>query len=344
MVSLKDWTVISAILVFTILVVYGFLFEAEFGAILSTSWILIILGFILGFAMIFITGVRLYVLCRILHVNIGLFDSVIIRGIGMFVSYITPTLIGGEPVRAILLQRRAGNNSSIGLVSSIVFIETYFDIIICNVLTLLLGFSDIAGRNFKVTLPYLAALYQITSWTTVLFVGFHGVANSKVIGFLSRYTKIGVDKIRFEGEGFRLGFRKMLKPYGLLVLLTSIGSLLVGALTFMLAGFISGCYLSLTTSLKGFVFALSLGVSPLPGGALGVEYGASLIANATTVIMWRFMSYYMILLIGGLITIYAVHRLKIIMPNKNSLKPNNSEANKPDTNIPLNNSNLKLTY
>jgi hypothetical protein len=52
----------------------------------------------------------------------------------------------------------------------------------------------------------------------------------------------------------------------------------------------------------------------------------------------------MILLIGGLITIYAVHRLKIIMPNKNSLKPNNSEANKPDTNIPLNNSNLKLTY
>jgi len=338
MVSLRGWTVISIILVFTILVVYGFLFEAEFEAILSTSWILIILGFILGFAMIFITGVRLYVLCRILHVNIGLLDSVIIRGIGMFVSYITPTLIGGEPVRAILLQRRA-NNSSIGLASSIVFIETYFDIIICNVLTLLLGFSDIAGKNFKVTLPYLAALYQITSWTTVLFVGFHGVTNSKVIGFLSRYTKIGVDKIRFEGEGFRLGFREMLKPHGLLVLLTSIGSLLVGALTFMFAGFISGGYLSLTASLKGFVFASSLGISPLPGGALGVEYGASLIANATTVIMWRFMSYYMILLIGGLITIYAVHRLKIIMPNKNSLKPNNSEANKPDTNI-LNNSNL----
>lgn len=320
MVSLRAWTAISTILVLTILVIYGFLFEAEFETILRTSWILIVLGVILGFVMIFITSLRLYVLCRALHVKIGLLDSLIIRGIGMFASYVTPTLIGGEPIRAVLLQKRAKNNSSIGLVSCIVFIEVYLDVIICNVLTLLFGFSDIVERNVKVTLPYLAALYQIISWTLILFVGLHGATNSKVINFLSKYTKIGADKIKFEGEEFKQGFKNILGLYSLLAIVASIGSLLVGALTFMFAGSISGGYLSLANSLKGFVFAASLGVSPLPGGAIGVEYGASLMASATTVIMWRFMSYYMILLVGGLITIYAVQKLKFIVPNKNNFK------------------------
>ncbi len=320
MVSFRAWTVVSTILIFIILIIYGFLFEAEFETILRVSWILAILGFTLNFAMILITSIRLYVLCRILHVDIGLLDSIIIRGVGMFTSHITPTLIGGEPVRAILLQKLSRNNSSIGLVSSIVFIETYLDVIICNFLTLLLGFTDIAGRSIKVTLPYLAALYQIVSWTIILLVGLHSVSNSKILGFLSRHTRIGIDKIRFEGREFIQGFRKILRPYGLLVIFTSICSLLAGALIFMLASFISREHLSLNASLKGFVFASSLGVSPLPGGALGVEYGASLIANATTVIMWRFMSYYMLLLIGGLITIYTVRKLNIIISNKNSLK------------------------
>lgn len=316
MVSLRAWTVASTVLVLAILVVYGLLFEAEFEAILRASWILVVLGLMLGSAMILTTGFRLYVLCRALNVKVGFLDSVVIRGVGMFASYVTPTLIGGEPIRAILLQRRAGNNSSIGLVSSIVFMEVYLDIIICNVLTLVFGFSDIAEGNVKVTLPYLAALYQITSWTLILFIGLHGVTNSRVVKVLSRYTGIGADRIRFEGEGFKQGFKSIPGLYSLLAVLTSIGSLLVGALTFMLAGSISGGYLSLADSLKGFVFALSLGISPLPGGALGVEYGASLMANATTVIMWRFMSYYMILLVGGLITVYAVQKLKFIMPSK----------------------------
>jgi len=298
------WTLISIIVVSTVLVVYWKLLNVNFN-ILRYDKTLLLTAFAIFLCSHLISSLRFHILAKRMGSNITILESILVRIGGQFLAYISPSYAGGEPVRILALKGR-GLEFSKGL--SIVIVEVFLDVILHNVSAILaiayLTFNH--GRLITSYLPPLIiSIATLGVWTLPLIFSFRKLPFLE--GIMRKYMAKHMSKVESAREGLRSIFKSKVIVYSsLLTFIATIAS----AISLMLASHSVGLSIGFIEAYMALTLSLAMGSIPTPGGAIGVEYGASLMLTPQAVMLWRFISYYMTIPVLALALIVLVVKFR----------------------------------
>ncbi len=208
------------------------------------------------------------------------------RLLGGLAAYITPSAIGGEPARAYYLARLHGGKTAEYF--AVALYEVYFDVLFTAAAALVLSIPLL-----PLSLPVLlVSLGTMAAWIPLPHVIRRGSGRLYDL-FVKRLPREVKEQFTFFVEGYMRLYRGCGRLcVALLTLLTLIYHLL-NALTILLL-----CWPMATVyeAFAGYIYALSLGALPTPGGAGAAEYGLTLVFDPRTVVQVRgFMIAYTVL-------------------------------------------------
>ncbi|OYT59780.1 MAG: hypothetical protein B6U75_03075 [Desulfurococcales archaeon ex4484_217_1] len=159
------------------------------------------------------------------------------------------------------------NNS--GKNFAIVLYEILLDVLVPNMLALFFAlFYLVAERNLYCILPMFSSTLIVTLWVSI---------------FLRRRRNFSDVKLN-------------ILDHVIFVFLTLL-KIVFASFSVFLAYLAVGVNIEFTRSLVAYLFALSLGIIPLPAGSIGMEVGLSIIKPGVGVVLWRILAYYVLTLI-----------------------------------------------
>lgn len=261
-------------------------------------------------------ALTLTIFCRAIGRKIPFYKNLIIFLAGTFASYVTPFGSGGLPAQVFFLSNIGLDaGEALAVVSSRALISIWFFGLISPLFAILLGEG--------ITLPYLIPLISIIFVTFIFFLFLYKPALFEY--FLNIFSRNGLLKKSF-GErrltsayekianvfyNFRSHISVILKKPVYLVLALSAET--AAWITFILVAVAIIASLGWLKNLTAIYFRIVLLLavipfSPTPGGSGIAEGGmAALLKNLAplslagpVVLIWRFITYYLILIIGGL--------------------------------------------
>ena len=270
-------------------------------------------------------ALRIKVLSEGVGSKISFVNSVKILVSSLFAAAITPSRAGGEPVRILLLSRE---KLSLGNATAVILGERIFDVLVLvSMLPIsLFVFKDLFKDNNLLNYVFLSAI--------IAFVLASGVAAyvmtsaerikrfiSLFEGVLSKFTspersKMILDMINTEVNNFRDGLFKLLRDGKKAMVLAILLTVATWITYFLVASFI---LLGLNEdpiwfpSISAMVILNIVIMIPSTPGAVGVaevtlaSLYSLLIENLSIigvfVLIWRFITYYINLIIGGIISL-----------------------------------------
>ncbi len=287
--------VITVTIVVSIIIAYAWYFQIDPRLILKFNPYTLLLVISLYTLSWLLSAYRLLLLhTTICDEKLSLIDYFYARLIGGLVAYLTPSAMGGEPARAYYLTVKS--RCSLSSTFAIAIMELYIDIIFINVFSLVYSL-----KYLPLSIPViLIAVFVLFIWTYIL-AGMMS-ENSIVNRFFEKILKHLPSWISRHYYPF-INSLKMLKSRSLnlrilaLIIATTIASHL---LTILVVYYISLQYttLSFIEAFTGYVFSLTLGALPSPGGAATVEYGLTITLDPHAVIAIRVFMYTYTVLLG----------------------------------------------
>jgi len=287
-----------------------------------------------------IWGMRIRVLCNALGYDISVTKTVELVASSVFAASITPSSMGGEPVRIHLLNREA---VPFGKASAIIFGERLLDGI------LLLSFAPLSIYLLRDTLAKfgfgsILIVVEVASLILLIFV-LYGIWNPGPIKSISYFLikKIAplfgdvvnakveyiYNKLDHEFDNFRSGIMLLLKGCRSGIISSICLTLLFWLVEFSIIYVILLGLNQNVDILKMFaaqvVMVLVLLIPATPGSSGLAEFGATTIFSVftassvlgITVIAWRALTFYMNLIVGSFVSFKILKDTEFI---KNLLK------------------------
>lgn len=300
--------------------------EGTFEGLLYIKPWYLLLAFFLSIFIWLVGGLKLCILARALHEDLPLGKGIRIFLIGYFVSNITPFASGSGPVQVFLIHQQ---DISVGRATTLVLVQSVLRII-------LLGFfSAIFYFFFPVVLkrsPIPGPLLDIgvmvglfLSFSLLLLIYFPQLIKGALTAFLKmqfleRWKKREwltelLDKIHQEIEEFHFSMKELMRGEVKGIILAVFFTILFWAIFFsipsvLLLGLGKDPFWGEVQIIQTVLHLILLYI-PIPGKSGVVEFGfASLFSvyvssglSGILTIVWRFLTYFLILLAGGLLSL-----------------------------------------
>lgn len=313
--------------VLTIIVLF-FLLKDNFSQVMNELfkmniyWVLITALLIFGFWIFKAIGTNIIV--KQIKPNFKLQDSIKIGLVAQFFNSITPFALGGHPMQVHMFRKyeiSITNGTNITIQNFIVY---QIAVVIIQIISIILAFyTNLFGNNYLIQILVIGGLVLDFFIIVVLFI----LAFSKKIKYflinfsIKILTKIRIVKNQEETlkkwhnkiENFHIGATKLIsnkKAFFKAILSNFIG-LLALYLTPLTLLYATGDYTSFTAIQSIYIISCIVMLAdlvPTPGQLGGVEYGFSTLFSSfitapvlsAIVIAWRFLSYYLTLIIGAI--------------------------------------------
>lgn len=325
--KVKKWLLISLFISF----ISGFLvilltFDAEtIDALLSIRFEFILLGICLHALSYMVWGTRVQGLCRTLGHNVGLLRSVEIVTSSTLAASITPSSLGGEPVRIHLLYT---DKMPLGNASAVVIGERVLDgIFILSLAPVsIYVFSKILNDSSFDVLLVLAELFLLGILFLSLYAIWRPDHTKKVIHLIVRKvapfvgtkadTKLEIFLLKVDSElgnfhdSIAIFFKEDRKGLLIGVMYTILFWVVEFSLLYVILLGLNQ-YPNPLVVFASQVLVLILMAIPATPGASGVaEFGATTIFSVfvdssllgITVVAWRALTFYMNLIVGGFVS------------------------------------------
>lgn len=243
----------------------------------------------------------------VLKEDLGFKNSLAIWFSSQFLSNISPTHSGGEVIRFFAISRITKSSR---ISANVVLFEILLDVFIPNILAIVSAIFFIVFRgNMFSTVPIIFSSFNILVWLTVFLK--RRKVYSIVEGFLKRtgiikYMQPSLANLDFDIDNFKLVASMVLTLFRILLVSFSI----------YLAYLAVGVSLKPFEALAAYLYALSLGIIPLPAGALGMEIGMSIVKPGAGVVLWRIIAYYILTLICFLYILLLIKKLRTLGSSK----------------------------
>ncbi len=321
------WGLLYVLLTVVILLVFG-LVNQEFHGMLS-----VIAGLSLGFVAlaVLMTGVFLVMEGEIIRMllwcqgeRVGFWATLKIGLIGIYYSYITPSSTGGQPMQVVYLLRDkvpAGNSTAVLFVK---FFAYQLSFVLCTIVSLICMYPKLRAESPQLIPLVLVGIFINGLWIIAIPLLFcapvlHALANALVrllekCAFLKKRARY-IEKVR----GFEADFAsytekfKSKKRFYLYAVLLSIPQVIL-QMSVLYVVFRAFSYelpylelLCMQTMLQASVCFV-----PLPGASGAQEFGFSMFFGPyfpsgdvlyTAVLVWRFFTYYIVVIAGALVVV-----------------------------------------
>lgn len=319
--DLKKHTIILFFI--TVIVLYFVLkddFSSTVKALQNLDWIYIIIAF---FFYAFSVFIRAYINYRITNnkKKITLREALKHNIITQFFNGVTPFSTGGQPMEIYMLTEHDISVASATnqVVQSFLFYQ--IALVACGVIAIIYNFFFPIFPTVKV-LRYFVLLGFIIN--TLVVIGLILVSSSKKIGekilkgivkILKKLKiKVSEKNLQKKIEDYYNGFQEMKKRKGFLTMgvLGNVVSLLClyAVPIFILYAMHDFSSLNIVETLVASAYVYIMGsFIPIPGASGGIEYGftqffgnfISISKIAAVVLVWRFITYYLGIIIGAIV-------------------------------------------
>ncbi|MFP4655458.1 MAG: YbhN family protein [Methanohalobium sp.] len=337
MCKFKNWLkaslLISGISVIILLVIT--VDSETIDAILKIKYHYILLAIILHLIAYFTWSLRTRAMCRGINYKVRLLKCVEIITASTFAASITPSSIGGEPVRIELLHQ---NDLPRGRASAIIVGERFMDallILSSAPIALFILKHAFSGSNLDVV--FIIGEFILLSALVILLYGISRPANLKrIIHFIViRVTKLFGKKKEYqtfyilkqidsELDNFHESLHMLLNVGRSSLLYGMIFTILYWILEFsilpvILAGFNQNPPIMLAFAAQ-ILLLIIIAVPAKPGASGVAEFRATTLFSVfvassligVTVIAWRAFTYYMNLLVGGFVSIKIIRDTELM--------------------------------
>lgn len=316
------------LLLFLTIIVLFFLLKDNFQSVIlelkNMNIIWIIVSLLLIFIYWFFKAIGAYIITRQIQPKFSIKDSLKINFIVYFFNSITPFAVGGHPVQVNLLRKKGISITNGANITIQNFIVYQIAVIIIQFFSIIFALkTNLFGEN--IILKNLVFMGMALDFSIILFLfilAFSKKTKFILINFgISVLTKLRIVKDKEETlnnwhekiNRFHIGAIALIKNKK--DFLTAIFCNLLGIIAFYLSPltlvYATGNYYSITSIQSIYITACIIMMAdliPTPGQIGGVEYGfTSLFGNfinssilSAVLITWRFLSYYLIILIGGI--------------------------------------------
>ncbi len=289
----KKAVALSVSAVVIVLILYTWYFRINPLILLTINPLILVLSITTLTLSIVVAGIRLKIIHRSVYgVSLKITDYFYARLLGNLIALLTPSAIGGELARAYYLSVKTGSGLA-GLFAITVF-EVYIDIIVTNLLAIVFSIPYL-----PLSIPVIAiALSTVTTWTLVM-AGLvrEGLFSSIVDSFIKKLPQSIACGYEEFVETLRETVSKnvCVKILPLLILSTLTSYTLASATIYLLSTTVEQPASFIETFIA-YIFSLTLGAVPSPGGAGTVEYGLSIPLKPEAVVLTRVLTYtYMVL-------------------------------------------------
>ncbi|MEX2689185.1 MAG: YbhN family protein [Candidatus Njordarchaeum guaymaensis] len=282
----------------SILIIYMFVTNVDLimlFRVLRKQTYYLFLALLLQIMVLMVSGIRFYIIAGALDLHTDQ-DAILARISGQFISLISPSLAGGQIIRAYYISIKGGN-WSLGIGTTIA--EIFLDILMANIPAILILLPHILNFEFIFLPIFLMSIWTISVHLLIIILSLFPSTRQK---FSRIFDKLHLPVSEKNLHDFSSVFRTIISRKKILLII----SILTVSMFILQSSviYVTSCALDLRPTFIDAiifnVFALIMGGIPTPGGIIGVEYGLSLIADPTVIVLWRFVSYYFTLLVSGI--------------------------------------------
>lgn len=321
------WGLLYVALTVVILLVFG-LVNREFRSMPA-----VLAGLSLGFIAlaVLMTGVFLVLEGEIIRLllwcqgeRVGFWTTLKIGLIGIYYSYITPSSTGGQPMQVVYLLRDkvpAGNSTAVLFVK---FFAYQLSFVLCTVASLIYMYPQLKAESPQLIPIILVGIAINGLWIIAIPLLFcapvlHGLAGV-VVRLLEKCTflkrrALYIEKVRgFENDfaSYTEKFRSKKRYYVYSVLLSIPQVILQMSVLYVVFRAFSYDLPYLELLCMQTMLQASVCFVPLPGASGAQELGFSMFFNSyfasgdvlyTAVLVWRFFTYYIVVILGALLVV-----------------------------------------
>lgn len=312
--------------VLTIIVLFFLLKDNFFQVInelfqMNIYWIMVTVLLIFGFWLFKAIGTNIIV--KQIKPNFKLQDSIKIGLVAQFFNSITPFALGGHPMQVHMFRKyeiSITNGTNITIQNFIVY---QIAVVIIQIVSIILAFSNnLFGKNYLIQILVVFGLALDFFIIFILFIlAFSKKTKYFIINFgIKLLTKIKIvkkpeetlEKWHSKIDEFHIGATKLIsnKKSFIKAILSNFIGLLALYLTPLTLLYATGDYTSFSAIQSIYIIScivMAADLVPTPGQLGGVEYGFSTLFGgflaapvlSAIVIAWRFLSYYLTLIIGA---------------------------------------------
>lgn len=322
------WGLLYVLLTLAVLLVFGLAnreLAGMFTVIANLSLGFIALAVLMTFVFLVMEGEIIRLLLNCQGERVGFWTTVKIGLIGIYYSYITPSSTGGQPAQVLYLLREKVSAGSSAAVLFVKFFAYQTAFVLCTILSLFRMYPRLKAESPELIPLVIVGIFVNGLWIAAIPLLFcapvlHGMSNA-LVWLLSkcRFLKkraVYMEKVRgFESDfaDYTLRFRSKLRYVLLAVLLSVPQAVLQMSVLFVVFRAFSSDVPYLELLCMQFMLQASVCFVPLPGASGAQELGFSMFFRDyfpsgerlyTAVLVWRFFTYYIIVLLGALLVVF----------------------------------------
>ncbi len=293
--SLLRKLLLVVVVVATVLALYMLITNADIHVILSANPIYISLSVMLFVLVNVVDSFRLMILVKSIGYKMRFVDALRARLMGNIVALATPSSIGGEPARALIL-----SFYGISLMKSIIttLFEDYWDIVLVNIPALILALH-------KLPLSFIAVLtstYNVVAWN-ILFLAPRVKKLRKLLENIHKASKGFIKNMLATILSAVTSINSVVsavKPHRIIVpvLSLTLTKYFILTLAFYYASLSISKEITLYKAFEALLFYNAMGVVPTPGASGGLEYGLSLVLSPEEVVIIRLLAFGTMVVLG----------------------------------------------
>lgn len=291
-------------IVVLVMITYMLVMHVSIKTLLSVDPVLLSLATILYGASNIVDALRLKILFKNVGYYMSIIDALKARIIGNVIALATPSSIGGEPVRALVL---SSYDIRLTRAIAVTLFEDYWDIVIINVPAIIFAVMRLPLTIFIL----LSSLYNVIAWN-ILFLAtrregarvFVLKLRDKSFGIIKRFLELIIVMI---GSVKQVSTSLSLKSTIKVVLIT-LAKYAILYSSFLVAAYGIG-YVDLRQVFEALMFYNAMGLVPTPGAAGGAEYGLSMALSPEQVIVVRTVAFFTTIILGLPVLVLYVRKL-----------------------------------
>ena len=322
------WGLLYVLLTVVILIVFGLVnqeFVGMFSVIANLSLGFVALAVLMTGVFLVLEGEIIRLLLHCQGERVSFWTTLKIGLIGIYYSYITPSSTGGQPAQIVYLLRdkvSAGNSAAVLFVK---FFAYQFSFVLCSVASLVYMYPTLQAESPNLIPMIIVGICIHGMWIIAIPLLFcapvlHGMCGL-VVRLLEKCTflkkrALFIEKVRaFESDfsSYTEKFKSKMR-YILLSVLRSIPQVILQMSVLCVVFRAFSCdtpypeLLCMQTMLQAAVCFV-----PLPGASGAQEFGFSMFFGSyfasgdvlyTAVLVWRFFTYYLIVILGALLVVF----------------------------------------
>ncbi len=278
--------VLVVIVVVIVLAIYMLITNVDVYVLLSADTKYIALSVTLFALVNVIDAFRLMVLVKSIGHRIKFIDALRARLMGNIVALATPSSIGGEPARALIL-----SFYGISLMKSVIttLFEDYWDIVLVNIPALVLALHKLPLSIVAV----LTSTYNVVAWN-ILFLAPRVKKLRKLLESIHKASKGFIRNALTTILSAVTSINNVVtavKPHRIImsVLSLTLTKYFILTLAFYYASLSVNSKITLYKAFQALLFYNAMGVIPTPGASGGLEYGLSLVLSPEEVVVIRLL-------------------------------------------------------